>query len=113
MIIPKIMRVVLDTNIYISGLIFPGTNPDKILKYGWQRKIKIYCSPFILKEIKRILTVKFDYPEIVADKFIDEILKFVEIIKPKIKLSIIKEKEDDNRILEAAVDAKVDFLLNF
>ena len=106
------MKVILDTNIYISGLIFPDSNPDKILKYAQQGKIKVYCSPFILEEIKKVLVIKFGYSEKMAEKFIEEILKFVEIIKPKIKLSMIKEKDDDNRILEAAVTAKADFLIS-
>ena len=106
------MRVVIDTNIYLSGLVFPESFPGRILKLSKARKIQVYCSKFILDEIRRNLIVKFGYAEEMAGKFIEEILKFIIVINPKIRLAIIKEKQDDNRILECAVEAKADFLIS-
>lgn len=106
------MRVVIDTNIYLSGLIFPESLPGKILKLSKARKIQVYCSKFILDEIKRNLIIKFGCFEEIAGKFIEEILKFVQIINPKIHVAIIKEKQDDNQILECALAARADFLVS-
>ncbi|MBM2821250.1 MAG: hypothetical protein HW405_1010 [Candidatus Berkelbacteria bacterium] len=106
------MRVVIDTNIYLSGLVFPESFPGKILKLSRARKIQVYCSKFILDEIEKNLIIKFGYSEEMAGKFIEEILKFVQIVNPKIRVAIIKEKQDDNRILECAVEAKADFLIS-
>ena len=106
------MRVVLDTNIYLSGLAFPKSQPGKILDLARKQSIQVFCSQSILLEIKKNLIVKFNYTEEMAEKFIEEILKFVKIISPKVKVRIIKEKEDDNRILECAVAAEVEFLIS-
>lgn len=106
------MRVVIDTNIYLSGLAFPESYPGRILKLVRERKIQAYCSKFIIGEIKRNLIIKFGYSEEMAGKFIEEILKFVQIVNPKIRIAIIYEKQDDNRILECAVEAKADFLIS-
>lgn len=106
------MKVVLDTYIYLSGLIFPKTNPWKILVLARNRKITVFCSRFILEEIKKILVIKFNYPEAIAQKFIDEILKFTKVISPTARISVIKTKDDDNRILECALSAKADFLIS-
>lgn len=106
------IKVVLDTNIYISALIFPGSAPEEVLILGKKRQISIYVSPFILKEIKNILIIKFDYSEDYVEKILDEILKFANLIKPITKIDIIKEKKDDNHILECAVSAKADFLIS-
>lgn len=106
------MRVVLDTNIYLSGLLFPEGFPAKILQLARARKIRVYCSKFIIDELKKNLIVKFNYSEVVAEKFIEEILKFVRIVRPQVKIQIVKEKDDDNRILEAACVVKADYLVS-
>lgn len=106
------MKVVIDTNIYLSGLAFLESFPGQILKLVRAKKIQVYCSKFILGEIERNLIIKFGYSEEMAGKFIEEILKFVQIVNPKIRVAIIKEKQDDNRILECAVEAKADFLVS-
>jgi len=106
------MKVVLDTNIYLSGMIFPKSIPRKVLELAKARKFKVYCSKFILEEIKKNLMVKFGYSESWGERFTEEILKFTKIIVPKVKLQIIREKIDDNRILEAALASKADFLVS-
>lgn len=44
------MRVVIDTNIWISGLLFGG-NPQKIIELAQSKKITIICSIPLLDEI--------------------------------------------------------------
>ena len=106
------MKVVLDTNIYLSGLAFPKSIPRKVLELAKARKFKVFCSKFILEEIKKNLMVKFGYSESLSGRFIEEILKFTRIIVPKVKLQIIKEKAADNRILEVALTSRADFLIS-
>ncbi len=106
------IKVVLDTNIYLSGLIFPGSAPEEVLNLGRKRQILVYISPFILSEIKNILISKFDYSDDYAKKLTDEVLKFTVLIQPITKINIIKENKDDNHILECAVAAKADFLVS-
>jgi len=105
------MKVVLDTNIYLSGLIFPNSKPAFILYLARQRKFELYGSDFIINEIQRNLALKFGYDEKTVEQFIKEILKFIKIIIPKKKINLIKEKKDDNRILECAFCADADYLI--
>jgi uncharacterized protein len=105
------MKVVIDTNIYLSGLLFSDSFPDRVLKLAKSSKIQVFTSPFILSEIKKNLINKFDFSEASAEPMILEILKFTKAIAPQNKISIIKEKESDNRILECAVAARADFLI--
>lgn len=106
------IKVVFDTNIYLSGLIFPGKAPAEILKLARLKKIEVFISPFIIEELKKILIFKFNYHEDLAQKLIDEILKFVKVVEPQQNIRIIKEKIDDNHILEAALAAKADYLIS-
>ncbi|MDO8444117.1 MAG: putative toxin-antitoxin system toxin component, PIN family [bacterium] len=105
------MKVVLDTNIYLSGLIFKDSKPSLILDLAKKGKFEIYCSDFIIAEIERIFVSKFGYSQKTVDKIIIEILKFVQIIEPDKQVDAIKAKADDNRILECALSAKADYLV--
>ena len=105
------LKVVIDTNVFISALNFPGI-PREILKLLRRGEIELYISPFILGEIKRILLDKFGWSEQRIEKALNLINKRTILIWPKIKVSVIKEKDDDNRILECAVEANVHFIIS-
>jgi putative PIN family toxin of toxin-antitoxin system len=53
-----VIRVVADTNVYISALNFGGT-ADEVLALGRKQEILIFVSPSILKEIRGVLIRKF------------------------------------------------------
>lgn len=105
------MKVVLDTNIYLSGLIFPDSKPALILSLAKKAKFSVYCSSFIVSELHRNLILKFGYKDEIAEEIINDILKYVKLIVPEKMINLIKAKKDDNRILECAVAAKADFLV--
>ena len=43
---------------------------------------------------------------------IDNYKRFSKLVAPKIKLGIVKEDEDDNRVLECAETANVDYIIS-
>jgi len=53
------LKVVADTNIYISAILFKG-KPEKIRKLAREKKIKLLISEVILAEIAGILKRKFN-----------------------------------------------------
>ena len=55
-------KVVLDSNVIISGLNFKG-NPRKILNLVLLKEVELYVSPFILKEVAEVLERKLDWDE--------------------------------------------------
>ena len=56
------MRVVLDTNIIISGLNFRG-NERLVLELARRGRFEMYLSPFILQEAAGVLIPKFGWSE--------------------------------------------------
>ena len=54
------MRVVLDTNVIVSGLNFTG-NERIVLQLALRGRFELYLSPFILEEIERVLRSKFGW----------------------------------------------------
>lgn len=49
------LRVVLDTNVLLSGIAFPGSVPGKIVAAWRYGSIEVLLSAFILEELRRVL----------------------------------------------------------
>jgi len=106
----KILRVVLDANIYIAAFLKPGL-ADQILERASSGELLIITSSNILKEMKAKLTEKFHFPVKEVDNFIGEIKLIATIVKPKKHLQIIKDDPADNKILEVAVEGNADLVV--
>lgn len=50
-----VARAVLDTNVLLSGIAFPGSVPGKILGAWRQGAVDVVVSAFILDEFRRVL----------------------------------------------------------
>ena len=106
-------KAVFDTNVYISALGFGGI-PEQLLELatGPGRQFQLYTSHDILKEIMKVLgSDKFKFTkEEIADA-ISVIDDAADVVSPTVRLNIIKHKTD-NRILECAVKARVDYIVS-
>lgn len=49
------MRVVLDTNVLLSGLAYPGSVPGKIVAAWRHGSLEVVLSHYILEELQRVL----------------------------------------------------------
>ena len=107
--ISTVVKVCLDSNIIISALIF-DRRPEEILFMASYEEIKIMISPAILTEVNKVLIKKFKYTEDEAKRLIKSVTYISKIVVPKKKLKVIKY-QPDNKILEAAMEGKVDFIV--
>ncbi|MDI6602973.1 MAG: putative toxin-antitoxin system toxin component, PIN family [Patescibacteria group bacterium] len=105
------IKVVLDTNIFISALFWKGA-PHQIFKKVLRGAILNSISPQILEEIKERLLYKFKVPPEKVKEFLEIIVFNSEIVYPKKKLNIIKKDSSDNKILECALEAKASFVIS-
>lgn len=105
------MRVVLDTNVYLSAILFGGT-AEKVLERISQRGDFIFISPFIRDEIARVLAAKFRWGERKIAVVLDDLDEKTILVRPAVRLAVIAEKDDDNRILECAVAVEADYLIS-
>jgi len=107
--------VVIDTNIVISAPLSKESNPAKIFELLLVEEIENYTSEEIIKEIKGVFKRKKIKNKLSQDKInfiIENFRKFSKIIRPSIKLNIIKKDLFDNKILECAETAKADFIIS-
>ena len=104
------LRVVLDTNVLVSGLNFAGT-PSRLLRLLLQGEMDWFVSPFILGELRHILLGKFRWDEKRVDRALRLIRAAAVEVDPPRTVSVIQEKDDDNRVLECAVHGKAHYLV--
>jgi putative PIN family toxin of toxin-antitoxin system len=104
-------KVVIDTNVFASGLTFKG-KPREVLDLVWREDIEAFISPFILKELEETLKKDFGWGKDQIKHTIEKIQAKTILIHPKNRVSVIKEKDDDNRILECAIEGKVQYLIS-
>ncbi|MDK2895976.1 MAG: uncharacterized protein PWP04_96 [Candidatus Atribacteria bacterium] len=104
-------KVVIDTNVFISAFAFGG-NALEIIRLFLKDDIEVYISPFIFEEVIRILREKFFWEEPKTEKLLALIRPKANEVYPKVKVSIIKSKDDDNRILECALESKADYIIS-
>jgi len=105
------LRIVFDSNVYISALLFKGI-PAKILNMAFKNEIILITSGKIITETVRILREKFKWPEHNTDKFMRRLSDISADIRPQIKLNVIKERESDNRVLECAVSGDASLIIS-
>lgn len=105
-------RLTPDTNILVSATIIKGKE-YKLLEAARLGKIKLLLSPEILKEFKDVISrEKFGFSTKQIKDVFKELLDIIEIIIPSIKLNIIKEDLSDNRILECALQGRVNYIIS-
>jgi uncharacterized protein len=101
-----VLRVTCDTNIYISGLNFPG-NPRRILKLAEAGAFLLAITQAILDEISIVLRRdKFGWPEEEVQRALHLISHSTERVEPLQQIEVITEDPSDNRILECAVASR-------
>jgi len=79
---------------------------------AWKGEIDVTISPFILKELMGTLKKDFGWSNEQIKNTIQRIKAKTISIRPKIKVSVVKEKDDDNRILECAIEGNVQYLIS-
>ena len=96
------IKLILDTNVFISGIFWSGT-PAKILNAWYEKKIKIVCSLEILDEYSRVSDIlSKKYPSVGMAPFINLMIRDAELFTPiKLKTPVSRDPDDDKFITVA------------
>jgi putative PIN family toxin of toxin-antitoxin system len=104
------IRIVADTNVYVSAIVFGGTC-ESILALVRANLVELFISPAIRTELKSVLDQTFGWTESQIREALAEVDSLASLVRPTIRLSDILVHEEDHRILECAVAAQADFLV--
>ena len=107
----KLPRVVFDTNVFISAILFGG-NPRKVIEQARTGETRLITSKSILLELAKKLHEKFGWEDQDIKEIIESVGVFAEVVSVKSRISKIKADPADNKILECAKDGKADFIIS-
>jgi putative PIN family toxin of toxin-antitoxin system len=98
------LKVVFDTNIYISAFVIPGGNAERAFLLAIDGRFQLYTSVAILTELANKLEEKFEWEKLRITQLITYISKVAIVLKTTPSLEILSD-DPDNRILECALKA--------
>ena len=104
------MKIVFDTNIYISAFVIPGGNAEKAYLHAIDGNFELCTSVAILTELARKLDEKFGWEKQKIVQLITSISDVATVFKTTPWLKVVSD-DPDNRILECAIKAEADFLV--
>lgn len=106
------IRVVFDTNILISGLLYMG-KPKQLIDLTLDGKIELITSVDIINEFRLVIRRdKFKLSKEEQEAFISFIIRLASIIKIKSNFKVVKEDPDDDKIIRTAYDGKVSYIVS-
>jgi len=106
------VKVVADTNVLVSALIFPGDPPEAFYRLALERRIELVTSRPLLAELGRVLTEKFGWEPERAEAAVGQVVRQAEIVDPREALTEIEADPADNRVLEAAAEGRADAIVS-
>ena len=111
------MKVLLDTNIWISGLLWGG-NPRRVVRLAIAKQIVIYSSKLLIDELQATLAYpklqrRLEKLEITTEELLVEVARITQLSEPT-SLSNIPELRDpkDKIVLETAIGVPVEVIIS-
>jgi len=110
------MRAVLDTNVFISGILWKGT-PHKIIELAEKQKIEIAISLEILEELAGVIKrPKFkpylNQAESTPQQIVERVVSLTQVFLSTKRVTIIKIDPTDNMFLSCALASGASFIIS-
>ncbi|MCX7966919.1 MAG: putative toxin-antitoxin system toxin component, PIN family [Armatimonadetes bacterium] len=106
----KQIRVVFDTNIWVSALRMRGNPYRSVLLAALGVVISVTCAE-LLDELRRVLTHKFKFPPELVERHVAAIQDFSELVVISGQLKVVAEDPEDDKVIECAVVGNADYIV--
>lgn len=106
--------IVIDTNVLISAFLTPHGIGMNILHHVLAGTVALITSPSLLDELQDVLNrKKFDRPALARrrQEFLQFIRRHADVASIRESVDDITSDTEDNRVLEAAVAGKADYIV--
>ncbi len=106
------MRIVLDTNVFVSGVFF-SCPPYKILKAWRDGRLQLLVSEEILEEYHRVGELLSDeFPHIDLGPFLELLTINTELIVPEKISNQVCDDPDDDKFISCALGGKCKMIIS-
>ena len=111
------MRIVLDTNVLISALVFAKGTPAQLLARCQAGELELLVSPDILAEIRRVLAYprirkRLHYSDEQIDAFVALLAQEATVITPAVQVQAIPDDPDDDKFVELALAGSAPYIVS-
>jgi uncharacterized protein len=105
-------RIVVDSNVIVSGFLFGGV-PAQVISILVDGHARCFTSLAILDEVREVLQrPKFGLSAELALAFVEEFHQLCQVVTPTTRVRAIADDRDDNMVLECAAAAEVQFIVS-
>ncbi len=104
------LRVVFDSNIFVSALTFPGGAADRALTHALQGRMTLLLSEPLLGEVLGVMGRKFLRDSEELSRLAVFLAELSEPVDPRLQIAVLSN-EPDNRVLECAVAGRADLIV--
>lgn len=104
------MRVVLDTNVLISGYVFGGL-PRALIRGAFSGAFQLVISPALLSELEGVLAERFEMDASAVRTLRSDIEQVADVVIPS-EVPRVLDDPDDDEVLAVAVSGEADLIVS-
>lgn len=109
---PVALRVVLDTNVFVSAFTHPGGLHAALWEIARGGSVSLIVSPPIIGELAEVLRLKFRWKEESITQTLKHVTRAADIVLPAVRVRSVPADPDDDRIIECAVAGHADLIVS-
>ena len=106
------MRVVIDTNVVLSGVAYPASPPGRVIQMWQSGALEAVVSEFLLSEITRVLPrmdTRLNWSAQVQQDYVEMMHILCDVVEPA-ATDAVRDK-NDNPILGTLIAAGAEYLI--
>lgn len=106
------IRIVLDTNVFISGIFWEGNFSSQVINLWRNGTITLVSSlPIIEELVENLRGFRIKMSNDMVEKWKNIIIENAIIVEPTEEINIVKEDPDDNKFIEVAVAGQAKYIV--
>jgi len=107
-------RIVLDTNVLLSGIAYPHSIPGKIVSAWRSGGLEVILSQYILDELHRVLprlNHRLGWSSVEIRDFVDSLAFLADLVEPAQTKNPLLRDEADQPVLGTFLASKANYLV--
>jgi len=111
------VRIVLDTNVVLSALLWRGTPYHLFQSIRQQEQVRVFTSAVLLEELAEVLirpspTKRLNIIGRTASDVLADYFNLAEVVTPLATPSVIAADADDDHVIAAAIESNADLIVS-